>query len=88
MGGWGGSVLSVVDPSSDDDAVRWAQEPRGGRMYIGTNHSGVATFQNGRRTHHFRWVEISKLNYEGRMFIIHIIIMEVRSLISRRRVAR
>ena len=46
-------------------------------MYIGTNHSGVATFQNGRRTHHFRWAEISKLNYEGKMFIVHLIIMEV-----------
>lgn len=52
------------------------KDPRGARLYIGTNHSGVATFHNGRRTHHFRWVDISKLNYEGKMFIIHLIIME------------
>ena len=45
-------------------------------MYIGSNHSGLATFYNGRRTHHFRWIDISKLNYEGKMFIIHLIIME------------
>ncbi|XP_057377452.1 FERM domain-containing protein 3-like [Daphnia carinata] len=52
------------------------KDPRGARLYIGTNHSGVATFHNGRRTHHFRWIDISKLNYEGKMFIIHLIIME------------
>ncbi|XP_032795356.2 FERM domain-containing protein 5 isoform X2 [Daphnia magna] len=52
------------------------KDPRGARLYIGTNHSGVATFYNGRRTHHFRWIDISKLNYEGKMFIIHLIIME------------
>lgn len=52
------------------------KDPRGARLYIGTNHSGVSTFHNGRRTHHFRWTDVSKLNYEGKMFIVHLIIME------------
>lgn len=41
-------------------------------MYLGINHSGINTFAAGRRAQHFRWNEIHKLNYEGKMFIAHL----------------
>lgn len=47
-------------------------------MYLGLSHSGLLTFQGSRKTQHFRWSEVQRLNYEGKMFIVHITIMEVR----------
>ncbi|XP_054082383.1 uncharacterized protein LOC105220257 isoform X4 [Zeugodacus cucurbitae] len=41
-------------------------------MYIGINFSGISGFISGKRTQHFRWNEIRKLNFEGKMFIAHI----------------
>ena len=55
-----------------------SQDHRGAQLYLGLNHSGVLTFQGSRRTHHFKWHEVQKLNYEGKMFIIHLVFMEVR----------
>lgn len=41
-------------------------------MYLGINYSGISTFAAGRRAQHFRWNEVHKLNYEGKMFIAHL----------------
>ncbi|XP_042890896.1 FERM domain-containing protein 5-like isoform X3 [Penaeus japonicus] len=49
---------------------------RGSQLYLGLNHTGVLTFQGSRKTHHFRWADIQKLNYEGKMFIVHLIFSE------------
>lgn len=48
------------------------QDQRTNQLYLGINHSGICTFTNGHRAQHFRWSEIHKLNYEGKMFIAHL----------------
>uniref|UniRef100_A0A2A4J2V8 Moesin/ezrin/radixin homolog 1 n=1 Tax=Heliothis virescens TaxID=7102 RepID=A0A2A4J2V8_HELVI len=45
---------------------------RGNQLYLGINHSGILTFQGSRKTHHFKWSEVHKINFEGRMFIVHL----------------
>lgn len=45
---------------------------RGTQLYVGISFSGISTFSVGKRIQHFRWPEISKINYEGKMFIIHL----------------
>lgn len=41
----------------------------------------MMTFSGNRKTHHFKWNEIRKVTYEGRVFIINLIINDV-SLLS------
>ncbi|XP_049882492.1 FERM domain-containing protein 5 isoform X3 [Pectinophora gossypiella] len=48
------------------------QDHRGNQLYLGINHGGILTFQGGRKTHHFKWNEVHKINFEGRMFIVHL----------------
>lgn len=48
------------------------KDHRGTQLYVGINFSGVSTFSVGKRIQHFRWPEISKINFEGKMFIIHL----------------
>nr|XP_053643053.1 FERM domain-containing protein 5-like isoform X1 [Cherax quadricarinatus] len=52
------------------------KDHRGSQLYLGLNHTGVLTFQGSRKTHHFRWGDVQKLNYEGKMFIVHLIFAE------------
>lgn len=55
------------------------KDQKGNQLYIGVNHAGILTFQGSRKTHHFKWHEVQKLNYEGKMFIIHLSFNEVNS---------
>lgn len=48
------------------------KDHRGNQLYLGINHCGILTFQGSRKTHHFRWGEVQKINYEGKMFIVHL----------------
>ncbi|XP_037034109.1 FERM domain-containing protein 5 isoform X2 [Bradysia coprophila] len=48
------------------------KDHRGSQLYLGINHSGINTFAAGKKAQHFRWSEIHKLNYEGKMFIAHL----------------
>lgn len=48
------------------------KDHRGTQLYLGINFSGISTFAAGRRAQHFRWTEVHKLNYEGKMFIAHL----------------
>ncbi|XP_049830488.1 FERM domain-containing protein 5 isoform X1 [Schistocerca gregaria] len=48
------------------------KDHRGNQLYLGINHCGILTFQGSRKTHHFRWSEVQKINYEGKMFIVHL----------------
>nr|XP_050855450.1 FERM domain-containing protein 5 isoform X6 [Vespula vulgaris] len=60
------------------------KDHRGTQLYLGINHCGILTFQGSRKTHHFRWSEVQKINYEGKMFIVHLTINEdVRTKVSR-----
>lgn len=45
---------------------------RGTLIYLGINHTGISTYASGKRVQHFRWLEVHKLNYEGKMFIAHL----------------
>ncbi|XP_017753378.1 PREDICTED: uncharacterized protein LOC108545990, partial [Eufriesea mexicana] len=51
-------------------------DQKGAQLYLGINHCGILTFQGSRKTHHFRWPEVQKINYEGKMFIVHLTISE------------
>ncbi|XP_049318559.1 FERM domain-containing protein 3 isoform X5 [Bactrocera dorsalis] len=50
----------------------YVKDHQGVQMYIGINFSGISAFISGKRTQHFLWNEIRKLNFEGKMFIAHI----------------
>jgi hypothetical protein len=51
------------------------KDHRGTQLYLGINFSGISTFAAGqcyKRVQHFRWPEVHKINFEGKMFIIHL----------------
>lgn len=48
------------------------KDHRGTQLYLGINFSGISTFAAGRRAQHFRWPEVHKINFEGKMFIAHL----------------
>ncbi|XP_065356628.1 FERM domain-containing protein 5 isoform X2 [Calliphora vicina] len=48
------------------------KDHRGSQLYIGINYSGISTFISGKRSQHFRWNEVHKINFEGKMFIAHL----------------
>ncbi|CAG5101041.1 Similar to Frmd5: FERM domain-containing protein 5 (Mus musculus) [Cotesia congregata] len=54
------------------------KDHKGTQLYLGINHHGILTFQGSRQTNHFRWSEVQKINYEGKMFIVHLTITEVK----------
>ncbi|XP_034667366.1 FERM domain-containing protein 5 isoform X1 [Drosophila subobscura] len=48
------------------------KDHRGSQLYVGINNSGISTFIAGKRSQHFRWNEVHKINFEGKMFIAHL----------------
>ncbi|XP_044008490.1 protein 4.1-like [Aphidius gifuensis] len=52
------------------------KDHKGTQLYLGINHHGILTFQGSKKTNHFRWSEVQKINYEGKMFIVHLTITE------------
>ncbi|CAD5112820.1 DgyrCDS2031 [Dimorphilus gyrociliatus] len=52
------------------------KDQKGTQMYIGVTHRGIITFQGNKRIHLFKWQQITKVVFEGRMFIIHIAVSE------------
>lgn len=48
------------------------KDHRGALLYVGINYTGISTFVCGKRSQHFRWNEVHKINFEGKMFIIHL----------------
>ncbi|XP_017776951.1 PREDICTED: FERM domain-containing protein 5 isoform X2 [Nicrophorus vespilloides] len=54
-----------VDPHS-------VKDHKSSQLYLGINYSGILTIQGCKKTHHFRWADIQKINYEGKMFIVHL----------------
>lgn len=56
----------------------YTQDPdKGTQLHLGINHCGILTFQDSRKVQHFRWSEVQKINFEGKMFIVHVTINEV-----------
>ncbi|UYV72158.1 hypothetical protein LAZ67_9001984 [Cordylochernes scorpioides] len=58
------------------------KDQKGNQLYLGMNHCGILTFQGNRKTHHFKWSDIQKINLEGKMFIIHLLFGEKKHLIG------
>lgn len=56
---------------------KYLQDHRGNQLYVGINNNGILTFQASKKTHHFKWSEVQKINFEGRMFIVHLNYPEV-----------
>ncbi|KAF6216936.1 hypothetical protein GE061_001287 [Apolygus lucorum] len=52
------------------------KDHKGNQLYLGINYQGILTFQGIFKLHHFRWPEVNKLKFEGKMFIIHLIYRE------------
>ncbi|XP_050402560.1 FERM domain-containing protein 5 isoform X35 [Patella vulgata] len=58
-----------VDPHQVKDS-------RGDQLYLGVTHQGIMTFRGSRRTQLFKWNQIRRLAYEGKMFIAHVNVTE------------
>ncbi|XP_050046451.1 FERM domain-containing protein 3-like [Dermacentor andersoni] len=52
------------------------------QLYLGINYAGILTFQGSRKTHHFKWPDIQRINYKGKMFIIHLMFPEKKHLMG------
>lgn len=63
----------------DPHAVK---DQKGNQLYLGINHTGILTFQGSKKMNHFSWSQIQKINYESKMFIIHIILNEKKQTIG------
>uniref|UniRef100_A0A8D8USL1 Moesin/ezrin/radixin homolog 1 n=3 Tax=Cacopsylla melanoneura TaxID=428564 RepID=A0A8D8USL1_9HEMI len=48
----------------------------GNQMYLGINHTGILTFLGNRRTTRYLWKQVQNINYEGKMFIVHLVFYE------------
>lgn len=53
------------------------QDQKGNQLYLGVNFNGIQTFQGSRKTFQYKWNEVQKINYEGKMFIVHLVYVEV-----------
>ncbi|XP_035222970.1 FERM domain-containing protein 5-like isoform X2 [Stegodyphus dumicola] len=58
------------------------KDHKGNQLYLGINYAGILTFQGSRKTHHLKWPDIQKINYEGKMFIVHLLFSEKKHLIG------
>ncbi|CAL1533783.1 unnamed protein product [Lymnaea stagnalis] len=47
------------------------KDQRGDPLYLGVTHLGIMTFRGSRRTQLFKWNQIRRIAYEGKMFIIN-----------------
>ncbi|CAK9297243.1 unnamed protein product [Gordionus sp. m RMFG-2023] len=58
------------------------KDQKGNHMYLGINHSGIMTFQNNNKVHHFKWNEIRKIEFDGKMLVIHLLIDEKKHVVG------
>uniref|UniRef100_A0A0B7AKC0 FERM domain-containing protein n=1 Tax=Arion vulgaris TaxID=1028688 RepID=A0A0B7AKC0_9EUPU len=47
------------------------KDQKGEPLYLGVTHLGIMTFRGSRRTQLFKWLQIRRIAYEGKMFIIN-----------------
>lgn len=52
------------------------KDQRGDQLYLGITHQGIMTFRGSRRTQLYKWTQIRRIAYEGKMFIVHITVNE------------
>lgn len=47
------------------------KDQKGDQLYLGVTHLGIMTFRGNRRSQLFKWEQIRRIAYEGKMFITH-----------------
>ncbi|KAH9520415.1 FERM domain-containing protein 5 [Bulinus truncatus] len=47
------------------------KDQKGDPLYLGVTHLGIMTFRGSRRTQLFKWNQIRRIAYEGKMFIVN-----------------
>ncbi|XP_025077363.1 FERM domain-containing protein 3-like isoform X5 [Pomacea canaliculata] len=52
------------------------KDQRGDQLYLGITHQGIMTFRGSRRTQLYKWGQIRRIAYEGKMFIAHVSVNE------------
>ncbi|KAL5004969.1 hypothetical protein ScPMuIL_018425 [Solemya velum] len=52
------------------------KDQKGTQLYLGVTHQGIMTFHGSRRTQLFKWGQIRRIAYEGKMFIVHVNVAE------------
>ncbi|XP_021346087.1 FERM domain-containing protein 5-like isoform X3 [Mizuhopecten yessoensis] len=52
------------------------KDHKGTQFYLGVTHQGIMTFYGSRRTQLYKWNQIRRIAYEGKMFIVHVSIAE------------
>ncbi|XP_033750839.1 FERM domain-containing protein 5-like isoform X2 [Pecten maximus] len=52
------------------------KDHKGTQFYLGVTHQGIMTFYGSRRTQLYKWNQIRRIAYEGKMFIVHVNIAE------------
>ncbi|KAL8616643.1 hypothetical protein ACOMHN_031625 [Nucella lapillus] len=52
------------------------KDQKGDQLYLGITYQGIMTFRGSRRTQLYKWNQIRRISYEGKMFIIHVNINE------------
>lgn len=52
------------------------KDQKGTPLYLGVTHQGIMTFHGSRRTQLYKWPQIKKLAFEGKMFIAHVNVNE------------
>lgn len=55
------------------------KDPNGNLLYLGVTHLGIVIFQGSKRTRIFSWPQVNKITFEGKVFIVHVTLTEVRS---------
>lgn len=53
------------------------RDQSGNQMYLGITHYGIISFQGSKKTRAFKWSQITKITFEGKMFIVHVTATEM-----------
>lgn len=48
------------------------KDQKGTSLYLGVTHQGIMTFHGSRRTQLYKWPQIKRIVFEGKMFIVHV----------------
>ena len=48
------------------------KDQKGTSLYLGVTHQGIMTFHGSRRTQLYKWAQIKRIVFEGKMFIVHV----------------
>ncbi|XP_076443403.1 FERM domain-containing protein 5-like isoform X2 [Babylonia areolata] len=52
------------------------KDQKGDHLYLGITHQGVMTFRGSRRTQLYKWTQIRRISYEGKLFVLNVSVNE------------